>query len=793
MTIKKVSGGEIVVSHTGKRLTKPKSHEGAVKDLRRIEYFKNHPDSKAVVNPDLIKDGRLYSPVVFQTRGNVGKNDIEGEKIDFPSTGKAYDLEASVPRDFPSTAETGQPIAAAFGSPSENERSWNGPDTQHKGSDYPKKSTRKSLMIAGRRVKLIKGSEGSDNGNLGGYPIDAAEEAEKRKAFIRAEALKEKMKERETGRSVLNIASSPEGYLGRSKDSELNKGNKDAATNPKPDQSKRFLGDAEHMEQHGKPGDEKKFYDRNSSDVAGQKKQLSMFKRHMTKKGDVPTLEKLSSDTSSLHEYGRKSKDSDKIGEYTVESPDRTKVYKRAYIDPNKPHTVSLIHYSPEAIAKREERAKRKVTIKSKFGKVILQYTQNQPLAATLKPLVGYLVTDEKEEEHVKKDEYDTDTHEAWHGARGSIIWKPKQKDVTPLVSIEERRRKRKPMKNPWHSNVSQGSAVRDFNERNANKAMSSEEVHEKIRRTTKKEGGPRIKPIKKPDLGPDGLPEENLSHDPGFDSWANKFNANKSEGVEKGEVIDFAAAKARKQANEKSGVEKIPLENVDWSNVRPAPSKGTSEGHASQIGSTTVTTPNYKRNAPPARTKAYEYDKKKDDVVVSEEEPGKSEFKVTKRIPANAGREEELKNASSRSNPIDGGIGDDLDYKDVDQQELQAGIDVEQEHVGKDPNLDDDEKKVKAADIAMDHLKEDDTYYTKLAEMERSSKQEAKSETQKKKLLRLSKDDNGSWHCRAISKALLREERDPSSKAYKKLQREEKVKDRTPKPYEQREKIYND
>ena len=42
--IRKVGGKYEVVSHKGKRLTKPGSKEKAAKDLRRIEFFKHHPD-----------------------------------------------------------------------------------------------------------------------------------------------------------------------------------------------------------------------------------------------------------------------------------------------------------------------------------------------------------------------------------------------------------------------------------------------------------------------------------------------------------------------------------------------------------------------------------------------------------------------------------------------------------------------------------------------------------------------------------------------------------------------------
>ena len=41
--IRKVKSGYVVVSHKGKRLSKPSSRAAAVKRLQQIEYFKHHP------------------------------------------------------------------------------------------------------------------------------------------------------------------------------------------------------------------------------------------------------------------------------------------------------------------------------------------------------------------------------------------------------------------------------------------------------------------------------------------------------------------------------------------------------------------------------------------------------------------------------------------------------------------------------------------------------------------------------------------------------------------------------
>jgi hypothetical protein len=62
----------------------------------------------------------------------------------------------------------------------------------------------------------------------------------------------------------------------------------------------------------------------------------------------------------------------------------------------------------------------------------------------------------------------------------------------------------------------------------------------------------------------------------------------------------------------------------------------------------------------------------------------------------------------------IPGGIGDDVPFSDVDQDELKAGTFVELEHT-QDFDI--------AKEIAKDHLTEDKFYYTKLKKFEDSLK----------------------------------------------------------------------
>lgn len=47
MTIRKTSSGKyVVVSHSGKRLSKPTTHERAVKRLAQVEFFKHNKPAR---------------------------------------------------------------------------------------------------------------------------------------------------------------------------------------------------------------------------------------------------------------------------------------------------------------------------------------------------------------------------------------------------------------------------------------------------------------------------------------------------------------------------------------------------------------------------------------------------------------------------------------------------------------------------------------------------------------------------------------------------------------------------
>lgn len=67
-------------------------------------------------------------------------------------------------------------------------------------------------------------------------------------------------------------------------------------------------------------------------------------------------------------------------------------------------------------------------------------------------------------------------------------------------------------------------------------------------------------------------------------------------------------------------------------------------------------------------------------------------------------------------TNEIPGGLGDNKSTNDVDPKELKIGIEVEFEHT---------DDKDKATEIAMDHLSECPTYYTRLKKMEENCEED--------------------------------------------------------------------
>jgi len=69
--------------------------------------------------------------------------------------------------------------------------------------------------------------------------------------------------------------------------------------------------------------------------------------------------------------------------------------------------------------------------------------------------------------------------------------------------------------------------------------------------------------------------------------------------------------------------------------------------------------------------------------------------------------RKEIIRRASDK---VPGGLADEKTEKDFDSEQLETGVEVEQEHT---------DDKTLAKEIAMDHLVENDKYYTFLDKLE--------------------------------------------------------------------------
>lgn len=82
------------------------------------------------------------------------------------------------------------------------------------------------------------------------------------------------------------------------------------------------------------------------------------------------------------------------------------------------------------------------------------------------------------------------------------------------------------------------------------------------------------------------------------------------------------------------------------------------------------------------------------------------------------------LESILERKDIIPGGLADEADPSDFDQEQLKMGIEAELEHTN---------DRQMALEIAMDHLKEDPKYYTKLKKIEESHWNQRKTSNGKK------------------------------------------------------------
>ena len=102
----------------------------------------------------------------------------------------------------------------------------------------------------------------------------------------------------------------------------------------------------------------------------------------------------------------------------------------------------------------------------------------------------------------------------------------------------------------------------------------------------------------------------------------------------------------------------------------------------------------------------------------------------------------------NEEENFLEGGKGDDTDEEDVDPDELEMGIEVEQEHTRN--------KKI-AKEISLDHLSEDPKYYTKLKSIHKENPVTSKRTNEKlwKKVKKEAVEKMGGHSARAMQYAV--------------------------------------
>lgn len=594
-----------VVSEKGKNLGESESKEGAVKRLKQVEWFKHH--KKCVVDPDIVKSNagmQQYVPVVFQVRK---PQDEEASKLDFPSSSKNLTLRDVKQPEFPSTPFTGEAYAQAFHNPRPSASVKDGTHVSVQG-DTP----------APQQAGPFRGEHGPDTQFKGSdYVPESVKKKYKKSIMIAGKKVIIKGSEGSDNEHFRNYPLD-RGAPSREFDQDAER------------QKRKDWIDSEKMKEKTRAYDEAK-------------------RIHSYNPGKGP-FELAQSDDAYL---GR-AKDSKPVGEYSKDYPGARVTFNQP-IDPTKKPRKVFVHLSEKGREIKEARTKKSKGIM----KLILQYTQNQPLAAGFKPLLAHLVKDDKEEE------------------------------VDKALSTGDIARKIGPPKgqmSPSRARLLRRGAEEE-------KEQSDTARHDA-------EVGPH------PDFGPTG----------GYRGNPSKVGKSQYKGYTAQEYFQNTGRNQQQQeADEEDEREQMEMDKGAF--------KDKWIKQQEKAGKDPL--------IPPGKTK------KRTNPLSIREHTRRKEGSSGTGDPTEGWDPSEK---SNRPNPIKGGKGDKLNYKDVDQTELAEGIKVEQEHVGKDPDKDDDEKRVAAADIAMDHLEEDEKYYTRLNEMEREAKEEKKQDTKKKKLLKLSK-----------------------------------------------------
>lgn len=606
MTIVKRGSKFRVVSKEGKNLGESETKAGAAKRLGEVEWFKHH--KKCIVDPELVKGNagmQQYVPVVFHV---TKPKDKEAQKLDFPSTTKQMELRDVKQPEFPSTPFTGEAYAQSFHNPRPSNSVKDGTHVIVQG-DGP------VPMEAGP----YRGEHGPDIQHKGSD-------------YVPKKTIKSIMI---AGKRVIIKKDSQGSDNANFRDRyPLERGDESREFDPNEERQKRedFLNKENMKEKNKAYEDAKRAY----------------------APGNGPYG--LAQGTDA---YLGRSKDTKPVGEYTKEYPGAKVTFDQP-IDPTKKPEKVFVHLTEKGREIKQARTKKSKGIM----KLILQYTQNQPLAAGFKPLLAHLVKEEEVDDGVD----------------------PRSK---------------------------------------AKKAMSTGDIAEKISATSSPKGPSSKSRLRLMDRAAQEKADNSDTIDSSPHPDFGQHGGYKGDTSKVGKSFDYLAFKKEALKREGAG-DRRPMR-------RPVP--GEEKDYLARKKKAIAEEGDVSKGA------------FKDQWIKQQETEGKDPLEVPKtkkkkiepqtRAPGAAHWKKEVEEKSSRPNPIEGGIGDKLDYEDVDQNELAEGINVEQEHV-KNSDDDEDKKKVKAADIAMDHLEEDDKYYTHLTEMERKAKAEDRADTQKKKLLKI-------------------------------------------------------
>jgi hypothetical protein len=391
-------------------------------------------------------------------------------------------------------------------------------------------------------------------------------------------------------------------------------------------------------------------------------------------------------------------------------------------------------HYLGRSIKIKLKKANKSI------ANLVLQYTQNQPLGYPFKPLVAYLVK-EDDVKDPEKDGVKTTTFKKKHlglskAARSIFDQAQRQRTLPTVMTAGQEEAKKEAERQQKESDKSAVFGTKNW--------MIDPKKREAVKKLN-----PSMKSKKPSDSGP--IPQKLL-----IGPWRSK-NLDKEIDEQMAMPRKVVHDEEKKTAWKRSGYDTPPKQRGLMTNIPVG--KDTKK---SEMPETTVAPPK-KRTISPAGTivqmikeKMAESDKKTQENTESKKSvigpfrrpEGKRDSgygaELRKRAEEFRKKEEEGKLRAKKEtvkavdpNPIKGGIGDHLQYDDVDEKELEVGTKIEQEHVGRNKQMSPEEKAAAGADIALDHLQEDEKYYTHLVEMERKAKAEKKQDTQKKKLLK--------------------------------------------------------